>query len=123
MNINDTYLEEVCKDLLQLNLSFEFNDKPFKQGKLIIFQQKNFHINFILENDKKIQEKIEIPIPYKVESHLSDDGLVYFDYRLKTLSKNAPDLENYLRVYGSSTQSNKFWNSILCINTSINPFK
>jgi hypothetical protein len=73
MNINDTYLEEVCKDLLQLNLSFEFNDKPYKQGKLIIFQQKNFHINFILENDKKIQEKVEIPIPYKVESHLSDE--------------------------------------------------
>lgn len=119
MNITDTFLEETCKDLLQLNLSFEFNNKIFKKGKLIIFHQKNFYINFILENENKNQEKLEIPIPYDIESYLNEDGIIYFDYRIKTLTKNAPEFENYFKVYGS-TPHNKFWNSILCINTSLN---
>jgi hypothetical protein len=115
MNINGTNLEESCKYLLQKSISLELNGKIFKQGKFILFYQKNFYLTFILNTHKKEGDKIEIPIPFDIESHL-DDGLIYFDYRIKTLSKLAPEIENYLKVYPAAGSKNKFWDTILTIN-------
>lgn len=117
MNINGTSLEEACKFLLQKKISFEINNKTFKQGKLLLFYQKNFYLMFILNSTKKERDKIEIPIPYDVETY-EDDGLVYFDYRIKSLAKLAPEMENYLKVYSTKTNTNKFWDSILTINVN-----
>jgi len=117
MSINGTIIEEACKFLLQKKVSLEFGNKIYKQGKLILFYQKNFYIVFIMDTPRKEREKIEIPIPYGVEIYEEDD-LIYFDYRVKTLAKLAPEIENYLRVYPSKTSNNKFWDSILTINTS-----
>ena len=72
-------------------------------------------MTFEIDTVKNKREKIEIPIPFGVEMH-EDDDLVFFDYRLKTLAKQAPEVENYLRVYSSKKNSNKFWNSILTID-------
>lgn len=115
MTINGSITEHACKFLLQKNLSLEFGNKIYKQGKLILFYQKNFYIMFVMDTNKKPKEKIEIPIPYGVEIHEEDD-LIYFDYRIKTLSKLSPDIETYLKLYSSRNSNNKFWNSILTIN-------
>jgi hypothetical protein len=117
MNITKTPLESACMFLLQKNISLELNNKVYKQGKLIIFYQKNFYLTFILDTIKKKREKVEIPIPFDVELHEEDD-LVYFDYRLKTLAKHSPEVENYLKVYSSKKNSNKFWNIILTIDAN-----
>lgn len=114
MSITGTELENVCKYLLQKDISFEINNKIFKKGKLIIFHQKNFYITFIINSDKKNNIKVEIPIPYNVETHL-DDNLVYFDYRIKTLSKQTPEIEPNLLSYPQKISGNKFWNTILTI--------
>jgi hypothetical protein len=118
MNITKTPLEEACKFLLQRKLTMEVASKVFKEGKLLLFYQKNFYLTFIMDTDKKKKEKIEIPIPYDIEVH-EEDNLVYFDYRLKTLAKHAPEVENYLKVYSSKKSSNKFWNTILTIDASL----
>lgn len=115
MTITKTILEEACKFLLQKNLTMELGNKTYKQGKLILFYQKNFYLTFIMDTAKKKKEKIEIPIPYGVELH-KEDNLVYFDYRLKTLTKHTPEAEMYVKVYSSRKNSNKFWNTILTIN-------
>jgi hypothetical protein len=115
MTITKTILEEACKFLLQKTISLELGNKIHKQGKLIIFYQKNFYLTFIMDTAKKDREKIEIPIPYDVEIH-ENDNLIYFDYRLKTLAKHAPHIEDHLRLYSSKKNSNKFWNTILTID-------
>jgi hypothetical protein len=117
MNINGTIIEDACKFLLQKKITLEFGNKIYKQGKFILFYQKNFYIMFIIDTQRKEKEKIEIPIPYDVEIH-KEDGLIYFDYRIKTLAKHAPEIENYLRVYPNKTSGNRFWDSILTINTN-----
>lgn len=116
MNITDTDIETACKFLLQKETSFEFNNKVYKKGKIVLFFQKNFYITFIISSDKKDKDKIEIPIPYGVELH-EEDNLIYFDYRLNTLTKYCPQLENSLKAFASKTFGNKFWNSILTIST------
>jgi hypothetical protein len=117
MNITKTPIEEACKFLLQKTMTFELGNKIFKKGKLILFYQKNFYLTFIINSVKNSKEKLEIPIPYDVEIH-AEDNLVYFDYRLKTLAKHAPEVENYLKVYSSKNTSNKFWNVILTIDAN-----
>jgi hypothetical protein len=62
-------------------------------------------------------EKFEIPVPYGVEPHFNE-GLMYFDYRIKTLAHNNPDIENYLKIYTRKSGKNKFWDSILTITTN-----
>jgi hypothetical protein len=117
MTIYGSKLEEVCKFLLQKTLTLELNKKTHKQGKLILFYQKNFYLTFIMDTAKKPKEKIEIPIPFDVELHEEDD-LVYFDYRIKTLSKHAPEIENNLILYPSKVAGNKFWDTILTISSN-----
>jgi hypothetical protein len=118
MNISKTHLEDACKFLLQRTITMEIANKTFKEGKLLLFYQKNFYLTFIMDTAKKDKEKIEIPIPYDVEIHEEDD-LVFFDYRLKTLTKHSPETENYLKVYSSKKNSNKFWNTILTIDAKL----
>jgi len=69
---------------LQKNLTFSINNKTIKQGKLILFRRVHYFIQIALMSDKNQRENFEIPIPFKVENYF-DDGLLYFDYRLKSL--------------------------------------
>ena len=117
MTIHGTDIEKACKYLLQKDIILDIKNKTYKQGKLILFYQRNFYITFVMDTVKKQKEKIEIPIPYGVEIH-EEENLVYFDYRIKTLSKHAPEIETNLIVYPKKIAGNKFWDSILLINSS-----
>jgi hypothetical protein len=115
MTIHGTHLEEACKFLLQKTLSLELKNKILKEGKLLLFHQKNFYLSFIMDTEKKKKEKVEIPIPFAVEIH-KEDNLVYFDYRIKTLAKLAPEIETNLILYPSKVAGNKFWDTIITIS-------
>ena len=116
MTIYGTNLEKACKFLLQKDLTLELGKKIYKQGKLIIFYQKNFYLTFVMNTGKKPKEKVEIPIPFDIEIH-EDDDLIYFDYRIKTLAKHAPEIENNLIFYPKKIAGNKFWDTILTISS------
>jgi hypothetical protein len=115
MLINGTYIENNCKKLLQKNISFELKNKVLKKGKLVLFYQRNFYLVFILETDKKIKDKIEIPIPFGIEFHDEDD-LMYFDYRISTLKKHLFDVEPYFTLFNPKLAKSKYFNIILTIN-------
>jgi hypothetical protein len=117
MTIYGTEIEKVCKYLLQKNITIDIKDKTYKSGKLLLFYQRNFYLTFVMDTAKKAKEKIEIPIPYDVELH-EESNLVYFDYRIKTLAKHAPEIEMNLVVYPKKITGNKFWDSILLINAN-----
>jgi hypothetical protein len=117
MTIHGTNIEKACKFLLQKKVVMEVKNKNYKQGKIILFYQKNFYITFVMETAKKSNEKVEVPIPYDVELY-ADENLVYFDYRIKTLAKHAPEIETNLLIYPKKISGNKFWDSILLINAN-----
>ena len=117
MTIYGTDLEKACKFLLQKEITLEINNKIYKKGRLLLFYQKNFYITFVMDTAKKLKDKIEIPIPYDIEMY-EDENLLYFDYRIKSLSKYAPQIETNLIVYPKKITGNKFWNSILSINAN-----
>lgn len=117
MTIQGTDIEKACKFLLQKEIVIELKNKTHKQGKVVLFYQKNFYITLVMNTLKKEKEKVELPIPYGVEFY-EDEDLIYFDYRIKTLSKHAPEIETNLLVYPKKISGNKFWDSILLINAS-----
>ena len=107
-------IEKHCKTLLQKNLAFEINNKTIKKGKLILFVQRNFHVTFILENDKNGKEKLEIPVPFFIESY-PEDNLLFFDYRIATLCKMFKEAENHIKIFSMKKSKSKFFDSILTI--------
>lgn len=119
MTIYGTDIEKACKFLLQKNITIDIKDKTYKQGKLVLFYQRNFYLIFVMDTLKKDKEKVEIPIPYDIEMHESD-SLIYFDYRIKTLAKHAPEIETNLIIYPKKISGNKFWDSILLISVNEN---
>jgi hypothetical protein len=111
MTIENTLIDKTLKELLQKNVRLQFKSKPFKQGKLLLYQQNNYYISLLLQNSKKGNVKFEIPIPYHVESW-PDEKLVYFDYRLSTLSKKKDSLYQQLKSV-RPTKISKYYDSIL----------
>lgn len=118
MLINGTYIENYCKSLLQREVLFEIKNKIIKKGKIILFFQRNFHIVFMIENEKSKKDKLEIPIPFGIESHKEDD-LLYFDYRIVTLKKQLFEVEPYFTLYTPTVAKSKFFDNILTINGNI----
>ena len=113
MILSDTSLDILLKSLLQRSVSFEIDKKVFKQGKIILYSQKYFYINFVLNTDKKKKEKTDIPIPFNFEIH-KEDNLIYFDYRLTTLAHNNKDVLDLINKI--TLNKNKFLNKILTIS-------
>ena len=69
---------------LQKNMNFSINNKLIKKGRLLLFRRVHYYIQIALLTEKNLRENFEIPIPFKVENY-SDEGLLYFDYRLDSL--------------------------------------
>lgn len=69
---------------LQKPVVFILNGKPIKKGRLLLFRRIHYYIQIALLTDKSQRENFEIPIPFRVENY-PEDGLLYFDYRLKSL--------------------------------------
>jgi hypothetical protein len=111
MIIANTKIEETLKDLLQKDLKLMINNKQYRRGKLLLFKQSNYFIEFtILKNVEDIK-RFEIPIPFGIEKW-DKEGLVYFDYRLKTLAKSNTVVYEMLKKLPAEG-NNKFYNNIL----------
>lgn len=82
--------EDFFIECLQKSICFSINNKTIKRGKLLLFRRFHYFIQIALMSEKGTRENFDIPIPFKIESYI-DDGLMYFDYRLKSLEvENVP---------------------------------
>lgn len=84
VNLDQVPGESFLIPSLQKSVNFSINNKSIKRGKLILFQRFHYFIQMSLITDKGTRENFDVPIPFKIESYL-EDGLMYFDYRLKAL--------------------------------------
>ena len=77
--------ETFLVNCLQKPIAFSINNKIVKRGKLLLFRRVHYFVQIVLNTDKNVRENFEIPIPFKVEKY-TDDGLMYFDYRITSLN-------------------------------------
>ena len=83
-----------------------------QKGKLLLFKQKNYHIELTIKRDGSDVKRFEIPIPFNIEVW-KEDGLVYFDYRLSSLAKNDNAICNELKKLESDKAKHRFYDEIL----------
>lgn len=76
--------ESFLTGCLQKNVTFSINNKTLKRGRLLLFKRFHYFIQISLLSEKGARENFDVPIPFKIEAH-ADEGLLYFDYRLKSL--------------------------------------
>ena len=111
MTINGTEIEEILKDLLQKKLKLSINNKQYRKGKLLLFKQNNYHIELtVMKNDIDIK-RFEIPIPFAVE-RWDKDNIVYFDYRLVTLSERDKKILDMVKSVPTDAKS-RFYDKIM----------
>jgi len=92
MNDYLTTIDEVFKGLLQKDIRFVLNNQTTREGKLILFNHGYFSINLNIKNYKKNKlEVLKLPIPFNFEVY-QDEGLLYFDYRVKTFVHNNSEM-------------------------------
>lgn len=105
---------------LQSLLSFTLGKKVLRKGRLIIFKKTHYFFQITILNSKNQIECFEIPLPFKTEYH-SEENLLYFDYRIKTLSMGDKNLEKKLLCQIGKITPSQYFNKILEIQTFLPP--
>jgi hypothetical protein len=74
---------------LQKQIRFIINEKPIKQGKLLLFKRTHYYVQISLQTVKSNRENFEIPFPFRTENY-DQEGLMYYDYRVSSLGLSKP---------------------------------
>lgn len=107
-------IDNVLKNLLQKNIKLTVNSQIVKDGKFILFTHGYFSLNFNIFNSKKEKmELIKLPVPFDFE-YYDDEGLLYFDYRIKSFTYNDKELELLINNIKKPHVS-KYYDKILTI--------
>lgn len=113
MDITDTALENVLKQMLQRYLTVHKDKRIIKRGKLILFKQNNFNIDLHLIVPKKPNPIIySLPIPF--DTLIKNSKNVLFDYRLNSLVRNNVNMYNKL-IHIIPAKKSKFYNTEIYI--------
>lgn len=88
MTLDQVPGEQFLVECLQKNMVFLVNNRVVKKGKLLLFRRAHYFIQFAIQTEKGVRENFDVPIPFNVEDY-SDEGLMYFDYRLDSLEVEA----------------------------------
>ena len=116
MNDYLTSIDNILKQLLQKDIRFVLNDQVNREGKLILFNHGYFTLNFHIKNYRKNKNELfKIPVPFDFEYH-DEDGLLYFDYRIKTFSHGNTEIESMIKNI-KKPHTSKYYDKILIIET------
>lgn len=113
MDITDTILEGMLKQMLQRYLTIYKDKRVIKKGKLLLFKQNNFNIDLHLMVPKKDNPIIySLPVPF--DTIIKGDKYIMFDYRLNSLVRN--NIGMYTRLVNIvPAKKSKFYNTEICI--------
>lgn len=114
ITITDTELEAVLKKMLQRKVDFVIKKKQWRSGKLLIFKQNGFFIEFTIKNNKDKVERFEVPIPFDINFNSDSVG---FSYELTKLVCNKPTVIEEIKKIEPKCNS-KYYDSYLEIHIS-----
>ena len=83
-NLDQIPAESFLISCLQKPINLSINNKLIKKGRLILFRRFHYFLQMTLMSEKGSKENLDVPFPFKIED-CSDEGLLYFDYRLHSL--------------------------------------
>ena len=118
----ENQLDAILKKYFQQQVELFVDGVSIKQGQFLLFRNLLYHNNYFFELHIRRKGKIDsikVPYPFNIEEY-ADEGLIYLDYRNKTLLKNNPALLTKLQTFIDSqpNEKSKFYNKILEIKFS-----
>ncbi len=103
-------LEEYFKYFLQRNVILSLDNKILKEGKMVLFSQKDYYLIFYLKNSNQEQKKFEIPYPFDIRF---EKNYLVLDYDLEALTKQDAELFYKLKAITQKCKSKYLNNKIL----------
>ena len=107
-------LQEGLTDILQKNIKIGLNNKILREGKLLLFNVKDFYVHFLLETVKTPKKNYDIPVPFRV---IKTKNELIFDYAIVNLTKRDPKydlaINSLVKTVGKKS---KFFNNTLTIS-------
>ena len=106
-------LKDSLELILQRDVRFNVNKKILREGRVILYNMKDFYIEFIIITKKNIRKVYEIPVPFSVD--VTKDA-IYFDYTLKTICKDDHNNAVNIKLISSCLgKKSKLYDSVLAI--------
>jgi len=106
--------EDAIKYALQKNVSFVIDNKTIREGRLILYNVKDFYIVFNLITSKNISKTYELPLPFIVERYADK---IIFDYSLKNIVKGNNIIEYLIKTtYNKIGKKSRLYDNKLTIN-------
>jgi hypothetical protein len=97
---------EDFEEFLQRNVVFSLEGKIIKEGKLYLFNKKDYYFTFYLKMNNQ-EKRFELPYPFQAKL---TKNYIELDYTFSAISKNDPEL--YYRLISlNKLNKNKFLNS------------
>ena len=111
--MNTHTLDLQLRNFLQQDISFIVDNKRLREGRLMLFNIKDFYVSFMIKT-KKDQTKIyEIPVPY---SSKIKDGILNLDYSLPHAHRgNGRMIYLINALHNQVGKKSKFYDSIVTI--------
>lgn len=103
-------VENVFKGFLQKNVVFAMDNKILKEGKLFLFNRKDYYLVFYMKINNQ-DRKFELPYPFGIKMV---ENYIEIDYNFSSIAKN--DAELYYRLISlNSNIKNRFLNNKILI--------
>ncbi len=105
--------EEAVRYALQKNVCFIVGGKTIREGKLILYNIKDFYIVFNLITPKNVSKTYELPLPFNV---IRESDHITFDYTLNNIIKKDSYIDYLIKtVYNKFGKKSKLYDSKLTI--------
>tara|TARA_Y100000310_G_C20697677_1_gene826876 strand:+ start:3432 stop:3779 length:348 start_codon:yes stop_codon:yes gene_type:complete len=107
------YTNTILKHSLQRNVIFEVNSKIIRQGKIILYNIKDFYISFNILTPKDVLKTYELPVPFEIS--LIEEGILC-DYSISNITRNVNTTDYLIRsIYNKFGKKSKLFNNKLTI--------
>jgi hypothetical protein len=101
--------DNLFSGFLQKNLVINHNNRVLREGRLILFSIKDFHLHFTLEI-KGAMKHFELPYPFDVIE--VNKNLLLLNFALSAFRAEYKDLDKKIKNIGEKKKS-RFYNSII----------
>jgi len=111
--MNEIQTDYFLKTMLQRDVQFVVGTKVIKEGKIVVFNIKDFYISFVLTTKKNQNKTYEIPLPFNI---YQKDTTLYFDYTLSKVHRESAVMKHLINSVSKSIgKKSKLFDNMMII--------